>query len=191
MENRQNNKISDQELIERFLNDELEAFNILYERYKRQIYAYLNRLLPGQHAIVDDIFQQSWIKVVRQLPKYKHNEKFFSWVMRISHNLTIDHFRKTRHEEPLDDTDDKKIFIGRQDDPWRELDRKEQAEILEQCIRKLPPEQREVILLRKENIGFKEIAKIQNCSINTVLGRMQYALQNLRKHMFKEKLEVS
>ena len=176
-------EISDLELIEKYLADDSKAFDILYNRYRRQLYAYLNGLLPGQHSVADDIFQQTWIKVIRRLPDYKDSQKFLAWVMRISHNLTIDYFRKNKREVVCDDAENEYLFSSDSNQPWMKLDREELAEALGGCVEKLHPEQREVFLLRQEGLGFKEIGKIQGSSINTALGRMQYALRNLRNCM--------
>lgn len=176
-------EFSDIELIDKYLANDYDAFEILYNRYKKQLYAYLNRLLPGQYALADDIFQQAWIKVIRRLPEYKDSQKFLAWVMRISHNLTIDHFRKSKREFTCEESENEKLFSSDSFQPWMDLDREELAEALDRCIAKLNDEQREVFLLRQEEISFKEIAEIQSSSINTALGRMQYALRNLRNCM--------
>ena len=173
-------ELSDIELIERYLNNDSAAFDILYFRYKKRLYAYLNRFLPGQHALVDDIFQNTWIKIIAQLPKYKHSQKFMAWTTRIAHNLAIDHFRKSKHEISTDNTESTTIFAAIGSEPWRALDNSELASALEGCIAKLNNEQREVFILRQNSMSFKEIAAIQKCSINTALGRMQYAVKNLR-----------
>jgi RNA polymerase sigma-70 factor (ECF subfamily) len=179
-------ELSDSELIDSFLKDELSAFEVLYDRYRKQLYGYLHRLLPGQHALVEDIFQQTWIKVISQLHGYKHNQKFLAWVIRISHNLAIDHFRKTKREGRNDFEDDKNPLLSEEKyEAWKNIDNTELSEALEKCIRELPHDQREVFLLRQENISFKEIAEIQKCSINTALGRMQYAVRNLQKQLSK------
>jgi len=175
-------QVDDRELIARYLeDDDAAAFSQLYERYRKQLYAYLNRLLSGQQAVADDLFQQSWIRVVRQLPRYRHREKFLAWLMRIAHNLAMDHYRRHRHESSQEDFDNREWFSPGGDEPWRNLDRAELGRVLDGCIGKLPPEQREVFLLRQEEVAFREIAGIQDCSINTALGRMQYALRNLQR----------
>jgi RNA polymerase sigma-70 factor (ECF subfamily) len=184
MENDLKRELSDSELINSFLGDELSAFEALYGRYRKQLYAYLHRLLPGQHTVVEDIFQQTWIKVINQLHGYRHNQKFLAWVIRISHNLAIDHFRKMKREGQSDFEDDKNPLLSDEKyEAWKNIDRAELSEALENCIRTLPPEQKEVFLLRQEDISFKEIAEIQKCSINTALGRMQYAVRNLQKQL--------
>ena len=191
MKSNSNSKLPDNKLIEIFLDDDLDAFNTLYERYRRQMYAYLNRVVPGQHALIDDIFQQTWIKVIHQLPKYRSENKFLAWIMRIAHNLAIDYFRKSKHEILQEDTEEKMLFSSKDDEPWRQLDSEELGELLEKCINKLPPEQREVFLLRQDELSFKEITEIQNCSINTVLGRMHYATQNLRHQLAEYREDIT
>jgi len=172
----------DRDLIARYLHDgDAASFNLLYGRYRRQLYAHLNRLLAGRQAVADDVFQQTWIRIIRQLPRYRDREKFLAWAMRIAHNLAMDHYRRTRHESPQEDFDQREAFSPGGDEPWRNLDRSELGRALDGCIAKLCPEQREVFLLRQDDVPFREIAVIQECSINTVLGRMQYALRNLQK----------
>jgi RNA polymerase sigma-70 factor (ECF subfamily) len=176
------NDLDDQALIARYLHDEnADAFNQLYHRYRKQLYAYLNRLMAGRQAVADDVFQQTWIRVIHQLPRYRHREKFLAWLMRIAHNLAMDHYRRHRNEDCQDDFDQREIFSPAGDEPWRELDRSELGRAMDGCIARLCPEQREVFLLRQEDMPFREIALVQDCSINTVLGRMQYALRNLQK----------
>ena len=176
------NRTNDEQLIKGFLDGNCDDFNMLYERYKRQLYSYLNRLLPGQAALADDIFQQTWIKVVNELPRYKNKEKFLAWIMRIAHNMAVDHFRKFKHENnavPIEDNQD--VLFDKNSEPWRELDRESLSKALNWALDQLSPELKEVFILRQEGIAFKDIAEIQKSSINTVLGRMQYALKNLQE----------
>lgn len=176
------NRTNDEQLIKGFLDGNCNDFNTLYERYKRQLYSYLNRILPGQAALADDIFQQTWIKVVSELPRYKNKEKFLAWIMRIAHNMAVDHFRKFKHENnavPIDDNQD--VLFEKNAEPWRELDRESLSKALNWALDQLSPELKEVFILRQEGIAFKDIAEIQKSSINTVLGRMQYALKNLQE----------
>jgi len=177
-------EFSDDMLIVAYINGEALCFNVLYDRYKRQIYSYLNRLLPNQRSLCDDIFQQTWIRIIHQLPKYKNKQRFLAWAMRIAHNLTIDHFRKGKREfsvESIETTRDK--LFDENSEPWAEIDRGSLGNALEWALAKLAPELKEVFLLRQDNLSFKEIADIQNCSVNTALGRMQYALKNLQKFL--------
>ena len=180
MENDLKRELSDSELINSFLGDELSAFEELYGRYRKQLYAYLHRLLPGQHTVVEDIFQQTWIKIIANFEKYRENERFLPWTMRISHNLAVDHFRKYKHEIVQDFSENPQICPSFDYKFWNNIDRKELSDEIEKCIGKLPLEQKEVFCLRQDELSFKEISEIQKCSINTALGRMQYALRNLQ-----------
>jgi RNA polymerase sigma-70 factor (ECF subfamily) len=174
---------TDIELIDSYLNGDAAAFDILYERYKRRLYSYLNRLMPMRSALVDDVFQQTWGKVLGKLANYKHSEKFQAWLTRIAHNVAVDHFRKEKNEVLLEDTEKSKLFAAVGNEPWRDLENAELGKAIEDCLAKLTGDQREVFVLRQDDVSFKEIAKLQKCSINTALGRMQYALRNLRNCM--------
>lgn len=172
---------SDEKLIKSYLSGNASGFNMLYERYKKQLYAYLNRLLAGEQAQADDIFQQTWIKIIHRLPKYRCEGKFLGWAMRIAHNQAMDHFRKQKVRGGVHEADDERIESPDNNaEPWKDMHHTELKEALESAIKQLSPELREVFLLRQDGISFKEIAAIQDCSINTALGRMQYALKNLQ-----------
>jgi RNA polymerase sigma-70 factor (ECF subfamily) len=173
--------MNDAELISRYLSGDNSAFDEIYEKYKRQLFAYLRKMLPGKDSLCDDIFQQAWIKAIDNFNSYKDNEYFLAWIMRISHNLAMDYFRKYS-KEYLEDMSsaDRWEALSSSHTPSRELILKEMRESLDKCVSKLSPEQREVFLLRADGISFKDITKIQHSSINTALARMQYALKNLR-----------
>jgi len=176
--------VPDIDLIERYIKNDSEAFKELYGRYNKALYGYLNKMLPGQHTVIDDIFQKTWIKVIKNLEKYKDNQKFSAWLFRISHNEAMDYFRKKKREVNIEDFDECVFHSGlrkvNSDQPWKELDRRILKKLLENCLSELSSEQKEVFLLRQEEFSFKEIAEIQDVSINTALSRMQYALKALR-----------
>ena len=181
-------EVDDSILIKEYLSGDDRAFTQLYERYKALLYSYLNRLLDNDRPSADDLFQQTWIKVVDQLAHYEDRQQFSAWLLRIAHNLTIDWFRKCGRRSQyeggsLDDTEAAVDPPDRNNEPWRGMHREELEKAVSDAVGKLSPELREVFLLRRENISFKEIAVIQKCSINTVLARMQYALKNLRKSL--------
>lgn len=178
------NRVSDEELILAYLEGDSDSFTILYERYKRPLYAYLNRML-GNHAQSDDVFQQTWIRVVRRLGEYESKQKFFAWLSMIAHNLAIDQFRREKKsaELPLDDENAAVSEPVTHTEPWMRMHNRELGKALREAAEGLAEEQKEVFLLRQEGLSFKEIAEVQNCSINTVLGRMQYAVKNLRKRL--------
>ena len=179
------NTINDEMLIKGYLAGNPEDFNTLYERYKRRLYAYLNKMLAGSAVPVDDIFQQTWIKAVDNLPKYEHKQMFLAWLIRIAHNIAVDGFRKNARtgetELPLEDGEQPREIAAPASEPWREMQREELAKAIDAALDTLAPELREVFLMRRDDVPFKEIAEIQKCSINTALARMQYALKNLRK----------
>ena len=181
-------EVDDSVLISGYLSGKDEAFTVLYERYKSLLYNYLNRLLNGDRSRADDLFQQTWIKAVDQLERYEHRQQFSAWLLRIAHNLAIDYFRKcgrlSQYEAgSLDEPDSTVDPAGRDDEPWQGMHREELEKAVSDAVGNLSPELREVFLLRREEISFREIAEIQKCSINTVLARMQYALKNLRKSL--------
>ncbi len=181
-------EVDDAILIKEYLSGDDRAFTLLYERYKALLYSYLNRLLDNNRPSADDLFQQTWIKVVDQLPHYEHRQQFSAWLLRIAHNLTIDYFRKcgrlSQYEAgSLDDSETAIDPPDKDNEPWRGMHREELEKAVSDAVGKLSPELREVFLLRRENISFREIAVIQKCSINTALARMQYALKNLRKSL--------
>lgn len=178
------NRISDEELILAYLEGDSDSFTVLYERYKRPLYAYLNRML-GNHAQSDDVFQQTWIRVVRRLGEYESKQKFFAWLTMIAHNLAIDQFRREKKsaELPLDDENVAVSEPVTHTEPWMRMHNRGLGKALREAAEGLAEEQKEVFLLRQEGLSFKEIAEVQNCSINTVLGRMQYAVKNLRKRL--------
>lgn len=173
----QETQIDDSELIERCRKLDEDAFGILYQRYRLQLFSYLHKLLPGNNSLVDDIFQQVWIKVFLKLESYSDNQKFLAWLCRIGHNLVMDYFRKQKHFEFTElDENISSVYIGAAE----QIDQGIIDEALNQAKNELSKEQREVLELRKNGISFKEIADIQKTNLNTVLGRMHYAVGKLR-----------
>lgn len=177
---------SDYNLIRQYLAGNQAGFEILYRRHGKRLYGYLNGLLPGDRAEVDDLFQQTWLKVIDSLGQYRDQGCFTAWLFRIGKNQLIDRQRRVKRTRDVilpesEDTPEPGAPAG--SEPWRVLDEEELATVLGRALAGLPPEQREVFLLRREERSFKEIAAMQNCSINTVLARMQYALKNLRSKL--------
>lgn len=175
----------DHDLIQRYLKGDAGAFDELYARYRRPIYGFLCQQLSGKSAHVDDVFQQTWIKAIEALPRYQHSERFLSWLFRIAHNLAIDTHRRGAW---IDDTADANHLADRQpasaeDEPWTQLADSELQATLQKAIASLPDAQREVILLRQQDVPFKDIAVIQGSNLNTVLGRMHYAVNALRRQL--------
>lgn len=178
----------DRTLIREYLSGDTESFSILYARYRVLLYNYLNQLLNFDRVLADDLFQQTWIRALDNLSKYHDRQQFSAWLLRIAHNLVMDNYRRDKKFRQLDggsldDEDNHFEPAGKGMEPWRELSNTELGNAIREALEKLSPDLREVFLLRQEELSFKEIADIQKTSVNTVLGRMQYALKNLRKYL--------
>ena len=172
-------ELSDKELIKLYLNQDDEAFEILYSKYKNAVYSYLNKLIPGQTVLVDDLFQQTWVKVVKNLGKYRDNQNFLAWVVRISRNLSIDYFRKEGRKK-TSSMEGVEVVGSALELPSSGLECGELGAAIANAVEALPLEQKEVFVLRQQNVSFKEIAAIQKTTLNTTLGRMHYAVNKLR-----------
>lgn len=197
-QNISNNKYSgfdDQELVRLYRkeNDQL-AFSELFNRHQSKIYSYIFSMVLNEE-VANDIFQDTFTKVITKMDDtYNEQGKWIAWVMRIAHNATIDHIRKRKRFVDVNNTKDDSDtdFYDRLEDETS-LDAQETLEFgeakssLMKHIGSLPVEQREVVMLRHYyEMSFKEIAELTNVSINTALGRMRYALINLRKMFDKE-----
>lgn len=182
----------DPDLIRAYLDGNADAFDLLYEKYRQPLYGYLQKLTLGKDADVDDLFQKTWLKAINNLEKYEDREKFSAWLMRIAYHQFIDGYRKTkrRAEETFDDSLDAVLPAPESALPDSGLRNRELMEAIESAISELSPEVRAVFMMRNENITFREIAEIQQCSINTCLARMQYALKNLRRSLSARYSEV-
>jgi len=172
----------DHELIRQYLDGDAVAFDCLYNRYRRPLYAYLNRLLPGQTALADDLFQKTWLRMLDAFPRYREQERFIAWMFRIAHNLAMDEFRAgTGVAESVCPDDLAELPAAGAEAPWTNLAHEELADLVDRAVAELAPEQREVFMLRQQDLSFKDIARVQNTGINTVLGRMHYAVSRLRQ----------
>ena len=178
-------ELSDSALIKAFGEGDHAAFETLYHRYRRQLYGFLSNLIPGNPAEVDEVFEETWLRVIDKLPKYRDDGKLSAWLFRVSRNLFIDRVRRNRPPGNgvlnLDAEEAPEIAGPASMSPERELDSADLERVIADAVGKLPQEQREVFLLRQQELPFRDIAAIQQCSINTVLGRMQYAIKSLRK----------
>lgn len=186
------NVISDQVLLDRYLSGDRYAISQLIERHRRRVTDYI-RMMVKDRDVADDIFQETFIKVVRFLDekRYTDNGKFLSWVLRIAHNQVIDHFRQNRQQNKITETEAGYDILNSRrfsDSPIEDKIVSEQIETdLRRLVDYLPEEQRRVVEMRYfSGMSFKEIAEQTDVSINTALGRMRYALINLRK-MIREK----
>nr|NQU90996.1 sigma-70 family RNA polymerase sigma factor [Bacteroidota bacterium] len=183
---------ADKELISRYLNGNQVSLEKLIQRHQNRVFAYILMVVKDKQ-LADDIFQDTFIKVINTIRSgaYKEEGKFIQWVMRIAHNLIIDFFRKSKRIPVVEnDNDDFDIF-----DTIKFTDPSIEDQIItdqihadvRKLIELLPPEQKEVLVMRHySEMSFKDIAEQTDVSINTALGRMRYALINLRK-IIKEK----
>ena len=190
-------KLSDQELVRRFIQGDQSSIEVLINRHKNKVFTYIFLIVKNQQ-LAEDIFQDTFIKVIRSLKdgKYKDNGKFVSWVIRIAHNLTIDYFRKEKQINTCSNEDyEADIFNSRKlsDSTIEEILVEDQiVKEVRLLIQELPEDQRQVILLRHYGgMSFKEIAEQTGVSINTALGRMRYALINLRKLIGQKNLSLT
>ena len=171
----------DMVLIKAYTAGNERAFEVLYRRYRKQLYGYLYNLMSGNASEAEEIFEETWIKVIDRLPSYRDEGKFSAWLFRVARNIFIDTVRKNkRNALPMESGDlpDVPDWSRR---PEREMEEQETAAAIAEALDQLPSEQKEVFLLRQQALSFKEIAEIQSCSVNTVLGRMHYAVRNLKK----------
>ena len=178
--------LNDQVLVRLYLEGDEKAFEALLHRHKRKVWSHIY-LLVRDRELTEDIFQETFIKVVHTLKTGKYNEegKFLPWVMRIAHNLVIDHFRRNKKMPLVRSNDDYDVFATISQ-PGKNVEQRMVNAQIDEDVRKLidnlPDEQREVVIMRTYlAMSFKEIAEHTGVSINTALGRMRYALINMRK----------
>ena len=179
-------QLTDQMLIGRYLKGDEKSFEILLTRHKSKIYTSIY-LFVKDTELAEDIFQEVFIKIIDTLRKgkYNHEGKFLQWAMRISYNMCVDHFRRSKRRTKVSSTETFDIFdvLELKDDNMEQKMIKSQLhQKVRSLVDQLPPEQREVVILRHyADMSFKEIAALTRVSINTALGRMRYALINIRK----------
>jgi RNA polymerase sigma factor (sigma-70 family) len=187
---------NDQELVKLYLQGDENCIQLLVLKHKDRLYSYILQYVKN-HQLAEDIFQDTFFKVINTLKKGNYNEegKFLPWVMRIAHNLVIDHFRKIKKMQIVDGGEDFDIFsvLALKDSNIEEELIKEQIlKDVAKLIDYLPEDQRSVLTMRLyEDLSFKEIADMTGVSINTALGRMRYALINLRKIITENNIVLS
>ena len=186
------NELSDRVLLNRYLTGDRSAISELIGRHSQRVRRYIGMMVKDDD-IADDIFQETFIKAVKVIDEggYTENGKFLSWVLRIAHNRVLDHFRRVKSQRTINEADAGYDILGtsRLVEPTAEqsMISTEQAEQIRRLIGELPAEQQEVVRLRYySKLSFQEIAEETDVSINTALGRMRYALINLRR-MIAEK----
>ena len=185
--------LSDAELVFNYVNGSEPSLETLINRHQLQIFNFINSKV-NDREVSEDLFQDTFIKVIKTLKNGSYNEegKFLPWVMRIAHNLVIDHFRKTNRIPIMDNKDEFDIFQFISDNTPNAENTLVQEQVLkdiQKLIQELPEDQKEVLIMRLyRDMSFKEIAENTNVSINTALGRMRYAIINLRKLIEEHKI---
>ncbi|SFC82508.1 RNA polymerase, sigma subunit, ECF family [Zunongwangia mangrovi] len=189
-------KVTDAVLVKDYINGNELALSELIRRHHHRIYSFIYSKVFDKD-IAEDIFQDTFIKVINTLKRGKYNEegKFLPWVMRIAHNLVIDHFRKNKRMPKFDNSGDFNIFSVLSDsglNAEKQIIKDQIESDLREVIRELPEDQLEVLTMRiYKEMSFKEISERTGVSINTALGRMRYALINLRKIIEKHNLVLT
>ena len=187
------NSIPDSTLVSNYINGNESSLEVLINRHKQRLYSFIYSKILDRD-LTEDVFQDTFIKVIRTLKKGNYNEqgKFLPWVMRISHNLVIDHFRKTNRMPSFKSSNDFDVFSIISDDSLNAEKKMIQEQIfsdVRELVEELPKEQKEVLIMRiYKDMSFKEISENTGVSINTALGRMRYALMNMRKLIEKNKI---
>ena len=180
--------LNDQQLINEYLQGDEKAFEVLLQRHKDKIYTSIYLFVKDTN-LAEDIFQDVFIKIVDTLRKgkYNHEGKFLQWAMRIAYNMCVDHFRKGKKRTKVSGTESFDIFDVLKCEDYNMEDSIINSQIhknIRELVDNLPEEQREVVILRHyADMSFKEISQMTNVSINTALGRMRYALINMRKEI--------
>ncbi|KYG83488.1 RNA polymerase sigma factor [Roseivirga echinicomitans] len=183
-------EVSDSQLISLYKNGNEDAFAELVSRHKNKIFTTIFMIVKD-HNLAEDLLQETYVKVVNTVKSGRYNEegKFLPWVSRIAHNLAIDHFRKAKRYPTIVMEDGSNVFNSLEFSEESIEDRQIKEDthaLLRELIKELPDSQREVLMMRHYmQMSFQEIAEVTDVSINTALGRMRYALINLRKKMDK------
>ncbi|WP_276392498.1 RNA polymerase sigma factor [Eudoraea chungangensis] len=183
-------------LVQNYIDGDEKSLEILINKHNQRLSSFIySKVLDKE--VTEDIFQDTFIKVIKTLKRGAYNEegKFLPWVMRIAHNLVIDHFRKNKRMPKFDGGEDFNIFSVLGDDKLdaeRQLIKEQIETDLASLIEELPEDQQEVVIMRiYKDMSFKEIAENTDVSINTALGRMRYALINLRKLIEKNSIVLT
>jgi len=190
----ENTLVTDEALVQQYVRGHEPALELLIRRHKNKVFTSIFMFVRDQY-VAEDLFQDTFMKAVRTLRagEYTEEGKFLPWVMRIAHNLCIDYYRRVKRTPTVTTSDGYDIFDilkFSNGNPEKEYIRKQSHEKIREMMERLPDEQREVVILRQwSELSFKEIAEITGVSINTALGRMRYALINMRR--MKEEYQVA
>ncbi|MDH6343963.1 RNA polymerase sigma factor (sigma-70 family) [Parabacteroides sp. PFB2-12] len=189
--------MTDEQLVVLYAKGENAAFDVLLNRYKKSIHSYIYYIVHNRD-LTEDIFQETFVKVIMTIKqgRYTENGKFKAWITRIAHNLIIDHFRQERSENTLSNDDVEVDLFNNIKLCDRTIeDKMVRSQVLsdvKKLIRFLPESQREVLEMRYyQDLSFKEIADLTGVSINTALGRMRYAILNMRRMAEENRMELS
>lgn len=185
--------LPDAVLVKNYISGDESALSSLINRHQSKIYGFIYSKI-NDRDLSDDIFQDTFIKVIKTLKSQSYNEegKFLPWVMRIAHNLVVDHFRKAKKMPYQRETEEYSIFNYMTDNSLNiegQIISEQVESDLAKLLDELPADQKEVLVMRMyQDLSFKEIADLTGVSINTALGRMRYALLNLRKIIEKNQI---
>lgn len=189
-------ELTDACLVKKYMNGNEQSLSVLIDRHQQRIYSFIYSKVFDKD-VADDVFQDTFIKVIKTLKQGKYNEegKFLPWVMRIAHNLVIDHFRKNKRMPKFESSGDFNIFSVLCDsglNAEKQIIKDQIESDVKELIKELPEDQLEVLVMRiYKDMSFKEISERTGVSINTALGRMRYALINLRKVIEKHNLTLT
>jgi RNA polymerase sigma factor (sigma-70 family) len=189
----QKKTISDSTLVSDYIQGKEAALEVLIKRHQQRLFSFIYSKVKDRDT-TEDVFQDTFIKVIKTLKKGNYNEegKFLPWVMRIAHNLVIDHFRKSNRMPSFKNTDEFDIFSVLGDgnlNAEKQIIQEQIFSDVRELVKELPEEQKEVLVMRMyKDMSFKEISENTGVSINTALGRMRYALINMRKLIDKHKI---
>ncbi len=180
--------LADEQLVSLYTEGNNDAFDVLLNRYESKVFTYVSYFVRNRE-VAEDLFQDIFMRVVSTLrsDRYTEQQKFSSWLMRISHNIVIDYFRHQKNEKNISNDETEvdlfnDIRLSDENNVETQMIRQQNLNGLQDIIKMLPQNQQEIIDLRYfQEKSFKEIAGLLNCSINTALGRTRYALINLRR----------
>ena len=189
--------MTDEALVELYANGNNSAFDVLLNRYKKSIHAYIFYTVRN-HDLTEDIFQDTFLKVITTIKqgRYTDNGKFKAWITRIAHNLIIDNFRQERNENTISNDEIEVDLLNNmrlcESNIEDEMVQEQVYADVRKLVNHLPENQREVLEMRfYQDMSFKEIADITGVSINTALGRMRYAILNMRRMAEEHHIELS
>jgi len=189
--------MADEELVALYAKGSNPAFDVLLNRYKSSLHSYIYYIVRDRD-LTEDVFQETFVKAIVTIKQGRYSEtgKFKAWIMRIAHNLIIDNFRQERNENTIsnDEVDvdlfnDIRLCDGTAED---EMVQNQVYDDVKKLVRHLPDNQREVLEMRYyQDMSFKEIAEVTGVSINTALGRMRYAILNMRRMAEENRMELA